>query len=177
VESKGISFKVRKGKGKFATTLTVNNSPAGVYQYDSNTGRSIAEVYPEFKGKGLGKLLVLHAIYTAAKLGLDFQEDDSRTAEYDNVLDSLSSNGYIVDDDGYWYVTGDGEQYLKQSLKQGVDENFADGKNPQDKGDSKRYGVPTKASISTLRKFAKKHSGRAAQLAHWAANMKSGKRK
>jgi pyrimidine deaminase RibD-like protein len=58
-----------------------------------------------------------------------------------------------------------------------VHENFADGKNPQDKGDSKRYGVPTKASISTLRKFAKKHSGRAAQLAHWAANMKSGKRK
>jgi len=58
-----------------------------------------------------------------------------------------------------------------------VHENFADGKNPQDKGDSKRYGVPTKASISTLRKFAKTHSGRAAQLAHWAANMKSGKRK
>jgi len=115
---KKISFKVQKGNGKFSTTLTVNNSPAGIYQYDSNTGRSIAEVYPEFKGKGLGKLLVLHAIYTAAKLGLDFQEDESRTAAYDNVLDSLSSNGYIVDDDGYWYVTGDGEQYLKQSLNE-----------------------------------------------------------
>ena len=115
---KKISFKVQKGKGKFSTTLTVNNSPAGIYQYDSNTGRSIAEVYPEFKGKGLGKLLVLHAIYTAAQLGLDFQEDESRTAAYDNVLDSLSSNGYIVDDDGYWYVTGEGEQYLKQSLNE-----------------------------------------------------------
>jgi GNAT superfamily N-acetyltransferase len=115
---KKISFKVQKGKGKFSTTLTVNNFPAGIYQYDSNTGRSIAEVYPEFKGKGLGKLLVLHAIYTAAKLGLDFQEDESRTAAYDNVLDSLSSNGYIVDDDGYWYVTGDGEQYLKQALNE-----------------------------------------------------------
>jgi GNAT superfamily N-acetyltransferase len=115
---KKISFKVQKGKGKFSTTLTVNNSPAGIYQYDSNTGRSIAEVYPEFKGKGLGKLLILHAIYTAAQLGLDFQEDESRTAAYDNVLDSLSSNGYIVDDDGYWYVTGEGEQYLKQSLNE-----------------------------------------------------------
>lgn len=115
---KKISFKVQKGKGKFSTTLTVNNSPAGIYQYDSNTGRSIVEVYPEFKGKGLGKLLVLHAIYTAAQLGLDFQEDESRTAAYDNVLDSLSSNGYIVDDDGYWYVTGEGEQYLKQSLNE-----------------------------------------------------------
>ena len=119
-DDNGISFQVQKGKNKFATTLSIGNKPVGVYQYDADTGRSIAEVYPEFKGKGLGKLLVLHAIYTAAQLGLDFQEDESRTAEYDNVLDSLSSNGYIVDDDGYWYVTGEGEQYLQQSMKQGV---------------------------------------------------------
>jgi hypothetical protein len=58
-----------------------------------------------------------------------------------------------------------------------TDENFADGKNPQDKGDSKRHGVPTKGSVTSLRKFAKSHSGRAAQLAHWMANMKSGKKK
>lgn len=55
-------------------------------------------------------------------------------------------------------------------------ENFADGRNPQDKGDSKRYGVPTKASVSTLRKVAKQ-GGRKGQLAHWMANMKSGKSK
>jgi hypothetical protein len=55
-------------------------------------------------------------------------------------------------------------------------ENFADGKNPQDKGDSKRHGVPTKASVSTLRKVAKQ-GGRKGQLAHWMANMKSGKNK
>jgi pyrimidine deaminase RibD-like protein len=55
-------------------------------------------------------------------------------------------------------------------------ENFADGKNPQDKGDSKRHGVPTKASVSTLRKVAKQ-GGRKGQLAHWMANMKSGKAK
>jgi pterin-4a-carbinolamine dehydratase len=58
----------------------------------------------------------------------------------------------------------------------GMHENFADGKNPQDKGDSKRYGVPTKASVSTLRKVAKQ-GGRKGQLAHWMANMKSGKAK
>ena len=115
-----ISFKVQRRKNKFATTMVVNNEPAGTYEYDANTGRSLAEVYPEFKGKGFGKLLVLHAIYTSAKLGLDFQEDESRTAEYDYVLDSLRGNGYIVDDDGYWYVTEDGEQYLKQTLKQGT---------------------------------------------------------
>jgi hypothetical protein len=122
LDNNGVSFNVQKGKNKFATTMTVNNEQVGVYQYDANTGRSVAEIYPEFKGKGLGKLLVLHAIYTAANLGLDFQEDESRTSEYDNVLDSLSSNGYIVDDDGYWYVTGEGEQYLKQALKQDVAE-------------------------------------------------------
>ena len=55
-------------------------------------------------------------------------------------------------------------------------ENFADGKNPQDKGDSKRHGVPTKASVSTLRKVAKQ-GGRKGQLAHWMANMKSGRSK
>jgi pyrimidine deaminase RibD-like protein/GNAT superfamily N-acetyltransferase len=58
-----------------------------------------------------------------------------------------------------------------------VNENFADGRNPQDKGDSKRLHVPTKSSVSNLRKYAKSHSGRAAQLAHWMANMKSGKKK
>jgi hypothetical protein len=58
----------------------------------------------------------------------------------------------------------------------GVAENFADGKNPQDKGDSKRHGVPTKASVSTLRKVAKQ-GGRKGQLAHWMANMKAGRAK
>lgn len=58
-----------------------------------------------------------------------------------------------------------------------TDENFADGRHPEDKGDSKRHHVPTKSSVSNLRKFAKSHSGRAAQLAHWMANMKSGKKK
>jgi len=55
-----------------------------------------------------------------------------------------------------------------------IKENFADGRNPQDKGDSKRYKVPTKASVSTLRKVAKQ-GGRKGQLAHWMANMKAGR--
>jgi len=64
-----------------------------------------------------------------------------------------------------------GEQYIA-NLK----ENFADGKHPEDKGDSKRLGVPTKASVSTLRKVAHQ-GGRKGQLAHWMANMKAGKAK
>ena len=57
-----------------------------------------------------------------------------------------------------------------------VGENFADGKHPEDKGDSKRHGVPTKASVSKLRDVAKQ-GGRKGQLAHWMANMKAGRAK
>jgi hypothetical protein len=65
---------------------------------------------------------------------------------------------------------------IEEITKQGVAENFADGRNPQDKGDSKRHGINTKASVSSLRKTAKQ-GGRKGQLAHWLANMKSGRAK
>jgi GNAT superfamily N-acetyltransferase len=170
-----INFTVQSGGNKFATTMTVNGEPAGVYQYNADTGRSIAEVYTEYQGKGLGKVLVLHAIYTAAKLGMDFVEDESRTSQYDNVLDSLSDNGYIVDDDGYWYVTGAGEQFLKGSLK----ENFADGKvkGRSRPGRVKRAGASCNGSVTDLRARAKKASGEIAKMYHWCANMKSGRKK
>ena len=71
---------------------------------------------------------------------------------------------------------GDVVTVASNYVKGTVLENFADGKNPQDKGDSKRHGVPTKASVSTLRKVAKQ-GGRKGQLAHWMANMKAGKAK
>ena len=58
----------------------------------------------------------------------------------------------------------------------GMEENFADGRNPQDKGDSKRHSINTKASVSSLRKTAKQ-GGRKGQLAHWLANMKAGRKK
>jgi hypothetical protein len=57
-----------------------------------------------------------------------------------------------------------------------IDENFADGKHPEDKGDAKRHGINTKASVSSLRKTAKQ-GGRKGELAHWLANMKSGHKK
>ena len=66
--------------------------------------------------------------------------------------------------------------YKKIMQKQGVAENFADGRNPQDKGDAKRHGINTKASVSSLRKTAKQ-GGRKGQLAHWLANMKAGRAK
>jgi hypothetical protein len=56
-------------------------------------------------------------------------------------------------------------------------ENFADGKKPGRKGLAKRSGVNCKASVSSLRKTAKNSSGEKARMAHWCANMKSGKAK
>ena len=56
-------------------------------------------------------------------------------------------------------------------------ENFADGQNPGRKGLAKRVGVNTKASISSLRKTAKNSSGEKQRMAHWLANMKSGRNK
>lgn len=56
-------------------------------------------------------------------------------------------------------------------------ENFADGKKPGRKGLAKRMGVPTKASVSKLRQIAKNSSGEKSRMAHWLANMKSGRSK
>lgn len=58
-----------------------------------------------------------------------------------------------------------------------LDENFADGKNPGRKGLAKRSGVNCKQSISKLRSIAKNSSGERRRMAHWCANMKSGRNK
>ena len=76
------------------------------------------------------------------------------------------------------YVAGsDHLQAVQQFLDQSLSENFADGKNPGRKGLAKRMGVNTKASVSSLRKTAKNSTGEKARMAHWLANMKSGKNK
>lgn len=63
---------------------------------------------------------------------------------------------------------------LRESV---LSENFADGKNPGRKGLAKRSGVNCKASISSLRNTAKNSSGEKQRMAHWCANMKSGRSK
>ena len=58
-------------------------------------------------------------------------------------------------------------------------ENFADGRNPQDKGDSARHGIPKGATIAQLKKIRSSDSAspRKKQLAHWQINMRQGKKK
>ena len=71
-----------------------------------------------------------------------------------------------------------GKKYVppKSPLGQGVAENFHDGRNPQDKGDSKRHGIPKHTTLSQLDKIGH-GSGRKAQLARWQANMRRGRAK
>jgi hypothetical protein len=63
-----------------------------------------------------------------------------------------------------------------KKTKESVAENFADGRNPQDKGDSKRHGIPKGATMAQLEKAAKA-PGRKGQLARWQINMRRGKKK
>ena len=58
-----------------------------------------------------------------------------------------------------------------------ANENFADGKKPGRKGLAKRSGVNCKQSVTKLRSIAKNSSGEKQRMAHWCANMKSGKNK
>jgi hypothetical protein len=104
------------------------------------------------------------------------QNSESRAKLYDRLVQRYAASlGY----DARIFQHGNAVSYeLTQYSPRDhlFTENFADGRNPQDKGDSKRHGVPTKASVSTLRKVAKQ-GGRKGQLAHWMANMKAGRAK
>ena len=57
-----------------------------------------------------------------------------------------------------------------------VKENFADGRHPEDKGDSKRHGIPKHATMAELEK-ASHADGRKGQLARWQLNMRRGHKK
>lgn len=68
---------------------------------------------------------------------------------------------------------------LTQLEDENLNENFADGRNPQDKGDSKRHGIKKGMTIAQLKKIrsSKTASPRKKQLAHWQINMRQGKKK
>jgi len=86
----------------------------------------------------------------------------------------MQAMGFKQSSNGSWYIPMNMWQRLVSGGQ--IRENFADGKNPQDKGDAKRHGINTRASVSSLRKTAKS-GGRKGQLAHWLANMKAGRAK
>jgi GNAT superfamily N-acetyltransferase len=115
-----ITYKQQKGKNKFSIEMSVDGRSAGIFQYDADTGRTLVELDPAFRGQGLGQRLILKGIYTAAMLGMNYVEDESRTQMFDRAMDSLADAGYIVQDEEYWYVTDSGKQFLKQRVAEGT---------------------------------------------------------
>jgi hypothetical protein len=138
----------------------VNMNKVHVYRAGNMTGK----IQTEEKKKIIIRKLMDQGHYTKAIM-------------YDDAVPNLES--FVELKDEYpqtkfyaWHVSLEGEA----SEYHRTNENFADGRNPQDKGDSKRHGINTKASVSSLRKTAKQ-GGRKGQLAHWLANMKAGRAK
>jgi pyrimidine deaminase RibD-like protein len=82
--------------------------------------------------------------------------------------------GLTQNDDLWKACKAFADTFLHEDVR--VWENFADGRHPEDKGDSKRHGIPKKASLTQLDKIGH-GSGRKAQLARWQANMRRGRAK
>ena len=91
------------------------------------------------------------------------------------MMKNLKRMGYDVQDaDGYNDTHFDEEIADSYRLMISL-ENFADGKKKGRKGLSKRVGIPKGASVTQLRKIAKNSTGERRRIAHWQANMKSGR--
>jgi hypothetical protein len=93
-----------------------------------------------------------------------------------NLIRQLIQKGYSVGRFGELEKIPDHVELSEEELDD-IAENFADGKHPGRKGLSKRMGVNTKASVSSLRRTAKHSTGEKARMAHWLANMKAGRAK
>jgi hypothetical protein len=96
------------------------------------------------------------------RLKIKEREEKAKRSERGSRFDYAGSS----EDEGY-------AKYFENYLK----ENYADGKNPGRKGLAKRSGVNCKQSVTKLRKVAKNSTGERRRMAHWCANMKSGKKK
>jgi GNAT superfamily N-acetyltransferase len=93
------------------------------------------------------------------------------------MYDYLKDKGYIIIRSWDQTDAGRGFWDKHRGEEATVWENFADGKKPGRKGLAKRVGVNCKQPVSKLRKIAKNSSGEKQRMAHWCANMKSGKKK
>ena len=100
---------------------------------------------------------------------------DSKGIKWDNEPSFLALTNNLTGKKHLDDLDQEGLKKIQQHLDQ-IEENFADGKNPQDKGDSQRHGIPKGATIAQLEK-ASHSAGRKGQLARWQLNMRRGKKK
>ena len=118
-------------QSSFTVTAISNGKTVGHFSFfrdpETDDVHNQAEVTDDVQGKGYGKALLLKAIEVANDHGLGFQEDSqSLSRAQSRVYDSLYDAGWIVDADGYWFLTPEGEQELTRlsTMQQGVAEAF-----------------------------------------------------
>ena len=118
---------------------------------------------------------------------LDYQGNCTEDDVVDDIFGDVNNFANMVEKYGDEFTRGNlvvkydpkKDVHYFYYKKQGVAENFADGKNPQDRGDSARHGIPKHATIAQLEKIrsSKTASPRKKQLAHWQINMRRGQAK
>ena len=89
-----------------------------------------------------------------------------------DVYPSAYANGWAARQ----YKKAGGGWRKSKGSKNEMEENFADGKNPERKGISKRVGIPKKPTLTQLAKLAKA-KGEKGRMARWQLNMRRGKKK
>jgi len=162
-----------EGGGEYQVEFYRNNSQEVTGEGDAQ--RIFATVLNAIQ-KFIKKHKPLQIGFSASKEVKPGQNSKSRAKLYTRLVDRYAAAlGY----DARHFEHGNAVSYelTQYSEEPPFTENFHDGRNPQDKGDSKRHGINTKASVSSLRKTAKHSSGRKQELAHWMANMKAGRAK
>lgn len=120
-------------QSSFTVTAIADGKTVGHFSFfrdpETDDVHNQAEVTDNVQGKGYGKALLLKAIEVANDHGLGFQEDSqSLSRAQSRVYDSLYDAGWIVDADGYWFLTPEGEQELARlsTMQQGVAEEQLD---------------------------------------------------
>jgi GNAT superfamily N-acetyltransferase len=116
-------------QSSFTVTAIADGKTVGHFSFfrdpETDDVHNQAEVTDDVQGKGYGKALLLKAIEVANDHGLGFQEDSqSLSRAQSRVYDSLYDAGWIVDADGYWFLTPEGEQELARisTMQQGMAE-------------------------------------------------------
>jgi predicted GNAT family acetyltransferase len=164
-------------------TWIMNEDASGIdfdMQFDDDTG-SFATVTARAQGRTLGSVKFF---MDGDTLEADMVEVDDRYRGQGiaaAMYDYAKSQGYTIEKSSN--LTPDGDHFWNKNRgeetvwEQGMAENFADGKNPGRKGLAKRVGVNCKQPVAKLRSIAANSSGERQRMAHWCANMKSGKKK
>jgi len=166
---------------KYKRSINCNN-PKGFSQRAHCQGRKKNEDLNEFAPDDSGDSGQEDLFFKYAKLWYNGNLKIQQRIEQ-ILADTGWEIGELESEEGGAFIvqSGDenGDTYMGWSADElrGLAENFADGKKPGRKGLAKRSGVNCKQSVSKLRSIAKNSSGERQRMAHWCANMKSGRNK